>query len=107
MHLAELAAIAIRDGSWAVVPGCEPGAAVRARMRDAIDEIVARHPGGSIALVSHAGSINAYLAEILGLQRDFSFPIGNTSLSTVRYADHSPMVVRVNDTAHLEIHTRV
>jgi probable phosphoglycerate mutase len=106
-RLAELAAIAIRDGSWAAVPGCEPGAAVRARMRDAIDEIVARHPGGSIALVSHAGSINAYLAEILGLQRDFSFPVGNTSLSTLRYADHPPMVVRVNDTAHLEVHTRV
>jgi probable phosphoglycerate mutase len=89
------------------MPPLDRAAAVRARMRDAIDEIVARHPGGSIALVSHAGSINAYLAEILGLQRDFSFPVGNTSLSTVRYADHPPMVVRVNDTAHLEVHTRV
>ncbi len=106
-RLQELAAIAIRDGSWAAVPGCEPGVEVRARMREAIDEIVGRHPGGSIALVSHAGSINAYLAEILDMQRDFSFPVGNTSLSTVRFADHPPMVVRVNDTAHLEVHTRV
>jgi len=105
-RLEQLAAIAIRDGSWAAVPDCEPGAEVRARMRAAIDEIVARHPGGNIALVSHAGSINAYLAEILGLQRDFSFPVGNTSLSTVRYADHPPMVVRVNDSAHLEVLTR-
>jgi len=101
-RLEELAAIALRDGSWAAVPDCEPGSEVRARMRAAVADIVARHEGEHIALVSHAGSINAYLADVLGLTRDFVFPIGNTSLSTVRFSEHPPMVVRINDTAHLE-----
>lgn len=101
-RLEELAAIAIRDGSWAAVPECEPGADVRARMHEALTDIVAKHAGEHVAVVSHAGSINALLAEVLDLKRDFAFPVGNTSLSTIRFSDLPAMVVRINDTAHLE-----
>jgi probable phosphoglycerate mutase len=101
-RLASLAVIAIRDGSWAAVPGVEAGSEVRARMLAAVDDIVAAHPDQHVAVVSHAGSINAYLAAILGISRDFFFPIGNTSLSSVRFTDGRPLLMRLNDTAHLE-----
>ncbi|MBD5633104.1 MAG: histidine phosphatase family protein [Candidatus Eremiobacteraeota bacterium] len=101
-RLAAFAAMAVRDGSWASVPDCEPAAEVRARVRAAVDDIAQRHPYEHVALVSHAGTINAYLAAILGTERDFFFPTGNTSLSTVRIEDGRALVVRINDTAHLE-----
>jgi probable phosphoglycerate mutase len=101
-RLQMLAEIALRDGSWGAVPEVEPGAQVRARMGAAVDDILAAHPGGHVAIVSHAGSINAYFAALLGISRDFFFPIGNTSLNSVRVANGNVLLLRLNDTAHLE-----
>lgn len=101
-RLESLAALALREGSWDSVPQGEAIAAVRARVRDVVAEIVARHAGEHVAVVSHAGTINAYLAELVGAKRDFFFPIGNTSLSSVRFAGANAMLLRLNDTAHLE-----
>jgi broad specificity phosphatase PhoE len=101
-RLASFAAMAVREGSWAGVPGAEPGGEVRARVLDAVAEIAARHPYEHVALVSHAGTINAYFAAILGTEREFFFPTGNTSLNTVRIEDGRALVVRLNDTSHLE-----
>jgi probable phosphoglycerate mutase len=102
-RLAELAAIALRDGSWRSIPEAEPAACVRARMSAAVEAAVERHRGGHVALVSHAGAINAYLAGIVGTPRDFFFLTGNTSLSSVRFVDGTVSLVRLNDTAHLEV----
>ena len=101
-RLAGFAAMAVRDGSWANVPGSEPATAVGARVTEAVEDIARRHPYEHVALVSHAGTINAYFAAILGTERSFFFPTGNTSLSTVRIEGGRALVVRLNDTAHLE-----
>jgi broad specificity phosphatase PhoE len=101
-HLENLAVIAMRDGSWSALPGTELAAKIRERMREGIDAIAARHPGQAVAAVSHAGSINAFVADLLGIQRDFFFPAGNTSVTVVRYTDYGKILVRLNDTAHLE-----
>lgn len=101
-RLAMLAEVAQRDGSWAAVPDAERAADVRVRFASAIDEIVDAYPDAHVAVVSHAGSINAYLAEIVGTSRDFFFPAGNTSLSSVRIAGSRRLLLRLNDTAHLE-----
>ncbi len=105
-RLAGFAEMAVREGSWASVPGCEPAAEVRARVTEAVAEIAARHPYEHVALFSHAGTINAYFADVLGTRRDFFFPTGNTALSTVRIEDGRALVVRLNDTAHLDRFTR-
>jgi len=97
-----MATVALRDGGWAALPDVEPAAEVRARMQSAVTEIVERHAGSQIAIVSHAGSINAYLAQMLGIPRDFFYPIGNTSLNSVRFAEGRSLLLRLNDTAHLE-----
>ncbi len=101
-RLASLSALALTRGSWSTLPDVEPGNEVRARMRSAVDAIVAAHPGRHVALVSHAGSINAYFAALLGLESEFFFPIGNTSLCSVRVERERTLLLRLNDMAHLE-----
>jgi probable phosphoglycerate mutase len=100
MH--DLAEIAIAHGGWSHLPGTESSEAIRTRMRAAIDAIVAANAGARIAVVSHAGAINAYIASLLGLQSDFFFQTGNTSISTVRARDERRLLVSLNDIAHLE-----
>ncbi len=101
-RLDQLAAIAQRDGSWNAVPNAESAAKVRERMTAAVDAIIARHRGSHVALVSHAGTINAYVAGIVGSARDYFFFAGNTSVTSIAFADGGPMLIRLNDTAHLE-----
>ncbi len=101
-RLADLAAIALRDGSWNAIAGAEPGERVAERMTAAVADIVRAHPGEHVALVSHAGAINAYFARLLGVANAFFFPAGNTSLSSVRIHNGRGLVLRLNDTAHLE-----
>ncbi|HUA10025.1 MAG TPA: histidine phosphatase family protein [Candidatus Acidoferrales bacterium] len=100
MH--DLAEIALAHGGWSHLPGTESSQAIRSRMRGAIDEIIAAHPGKRIVAVSHAGAINAYIAGLLGLTSDFFFPAGNTSISIVRARGDRRLLVTVNDIAHLE-----
>jgi len=100
MH--DLAEIAIAHGGWSHLHGTEGSQSIRDRMCEAIDDIVAAHPGARVAVFSHAGSINAYIARMLGLRSDFFFPAGNTSISIVRARDHRRLLFTINDIAHLE-----
>lgn len=102
MH--DLAEIAIANGGWSHLPGTESSHDVRTRMRDALNAIVAANPGGRVAVISHAGAINAYIASLLDLRSDFFFPAGNTSISIVRARDDRRLLVTLNDIAHLEAH---
>ncbi len=101
VRLREIAAIAIGEGGWGSIPGAEPSAALRERITATVNGIVARHPGETIALVSHAGIINAYFAAILGLRRDYFFPTANTSISVVRIKGANTLIMALNDIAHL------
>ena len=100
-RLAWLAMVAMRDGSWAGIPGTEPSAQVRGRMLGALDAIAARHPGGRVAVVSHAGAINAALGAIAATSHDFLFPLANASVSVVRIAGGRRLLMTANETAHL------
>jgi 2,3-bisphosphoglycerate-dependent phosphoglycerate mutase len=102
MH--DLAEIAIANGGWSHLPGTESSHDIRARMHEALNAIVAAHPGERVAVISHAGAINAYLASLLDLRSDFFFPAGNTSISVVRARDDRRLLVTVNEIAHLEFH---
>jgi probable phosphoglycerate mutase len=100
-HLDRLAELAIAHGGWSQMPGSEASESIRNRMRAAIDAIVAEHAGRRIVVVSHAGAINAYLADVIGLASDFFFPAANTSISVVRAAGAKRLLVTLNDVAHL------
>ena len=100
-RLMALGAHAIKHGSWDLIPGTEGSADVRARATAAIDELAEKYPGRRVVVASHAGTINAYLAAILGITADFFFPAENTSISAVRAHADRRMLVSLNDVNHL------
>lgn len=100
-RLNEIARVALGTGMWTDIPGSEPSTALRARMRGAVERIAAAHPGKRVALVSHGGAINAYVAAILGIERDYFFPCANTSISVVRVKGQRHLLMTLNDVAHL------
>jgi probable phosphoglycerate mutase len=101
-HLDRLAELAIAHGGWSQIEGTESSASIRERMRAAVLEIAEGHPGQRIAVVSHAGAINAFFADVIGLHADFFFPAANTSISIVRVRGGKMLLVGLNDVAHLQ-----
>jgi 2,3-bisphosphoglycerate-dependent phosphoglycerate mutase len=89
------------SGRWDLVPGSEGDDALRTRVRTAIEDIVAGHPGQTVAIVAHGGVIQAYLAEILANPRSIFADIENTSVTVVRAAGDLRTVAVVNDCSHL------
>ncbi len=90
-------------GKWSAIAGSEASAPFRERVLKVIGQIGSRHPGQRVAIFSHGGVINAYAAELLGLERDFFFPIYNTSVSIIRWQDRQSSLVSLNEIAHLRI----
>ncbi len=101
-RLHEIAAVALVGGHWSQIPGSESSEALRARATAAIDAMAARRPGQRIALVSHGGTINAYIAAFLGIDRDYFFPAANTSISIVRLRGARRLLLALNDVNHLQ-----
>jgi broad specificity phosphatase PhoE len=73
------------------------------RMRAAIDDIVAAHPGEHVVVVTHGIALMAYVSDVLHLEpgqvRLLPF---YTSVSVVRALGDARMVGTIADTAHLE-----
>jgi probable phosphoglycerate mutase len=100
-RLREIAVVAVTTGKWSSIPGSEPSFALRARVTTTVDRLAGQYPGQRIAVVSHGGAINAYLAAILGIERDYFFPAANTSISVVRVQGDRHMLLTLNDIGHL------
>jgi probable phosphoglycerate mutase len=74
---------------------------------EAVDRIIAEHPGRTVAAVCHGGTINAYLSAVLGLDRLMFFVPDYTSVSRVRASRSGPRsLVSLNETAHLRFARR-
>lgn len=99
MH--RIATVALTVGRWSAISGSEPSAALRARAAAAIARIIAGHPGQRVAVISHGGVINAYLAATLGIDRDYFFACANTSISVLRAQGEGRLLCALNDVAHL------
>jgi broad specificity phosphatase PhoE len=76
---------------------------VQARATDTLLTLSARHPNDTIVAVSHADVIRAVLASLLGCGLDtvLRLSIDPASLTEIRLGPQSPLIVCVNDTAHL------
>lgn len=85
--------------------GADPIEDFQARVEAALDDLVARHAGDTIAVVCHGGVINLYLAIVLGLTGDdrtgFFYP-NYTSIHRVA-ASRSGVrsIITINETSHL------
>ena len=89
---------------WIPMPGSEGNENFFRRVHEVFAEIVARHDGDENAVVvSHGGTLGAYLAEIMGLPpgRRHRFHFANASLTIVDLSRRRPRLIQHNDTCHL------
>lgn len=92
---------AIVTGDYTAIGGPDPKEFI-GNIVAAMDRIITTHPSQTVAVVCHAGVINAYVATILGLDRVIFFGPGYTSVNRV-LANSSGLrnVGSLNELAHL------
>ena len=86
------------------VPGAETFSEVRRRMTGAVLDLAARHPGQTLACVSHGTAIRALVSGILGVRSReiYRVPHGdNTSVTLLRVENGGMSVEYFNDNSHL------
>ncbi len=103
-----------RRKDWAVIqqtpsrftfPGGESIRGAQARVVGELEDLATDHPDDTIVAVSHADIIKAAVAHFLGMPLDTfqRIVISPASITTVLLpAGRAPVVVTVNDTAHLQ-----
>lgn len=94
---------AMVEGRWTDIPGWSDPQVFRRGVVDSLEAVIDRHPGGRVAVFTHAGTINVYLGRVLGIERLLWFYPGYTSISRVVAARGGPRsVLTVNETGHLQ-----
>ncbi len=84
-------------------PGGEPQQQVRDRMVAAMDKIVEKHPNQCVAVVSHSGALNAYLAHLTGapVEGRAYFRFRNTAFIQVKLEGDRVYVFNIGKADHL------
>ena len=90
----------MRDG---LLPAHVEVTAFTARVAAAYESVVAAHPGRATAVVvAHAGTIDVWLAHLLGIARPLTFPLDYAGITRVLAGRDGRRVVRsVDETAHV------
>lgn len=81
----------------------ESGASIRKRITAAVDELVPKHKGQRIALVTHGPVISCYLAAILDSPYDSIASTQLTGVTTILAADDRRRILNVNSRAHFGV----
>ena len=83
--------------------GAESLLEVRRRVRGAFDEVVERHPGEAVLVVSHKTSLRVLICDLLGLPLTMYKRIGqhNATLNVVTIEPQRVRVALVNDACHV------
>ena len=97
-----IAVRAFQEQRWELIPGAEPAAAFRARVRAAVERIHAAHPDQRVAVFAHGGTIGEVLAQATGADPFAFIGSDNGSISHVVVLDRTWVLRRYNDTAHLD-----
>lgn len=84
-------------------PGGESLRELRERMYAAYRDVVAAQPEGSAVVVAHGNAIGMLLGALLDMPYSaaWRFRLENTGVTTVQDFDGSPVLMSLNDTAHL------
>ncbi len=94
------------SGPMANIPGSEAMELVVERSIAGCEGLLSRHPGETVAVVSHGGMILTTLVRLLGLPPVGYSQItvgGNTSICRVSIDNGRARLISLNDTAHLEL----
>ena len=87
---------------WSAYPGTETAAELRGRVVAAVESVIATHPGEVVVVACHGGVINAYLADMLGLEEDMFFRPAHASVHRVAFLGARRVVGALNEISHLE-----
>lgn len=90
-----------RTRRWDAWPASESGAEFRSRVIDGLEGVIAAHAGQRVVVVSHGGSINAFVGDILGTNDDMFFTPAHASITRVRAKHDRRVVVTLNELQHL------
>jgi alpha-ribazole phosphatase len=84
-------------------PGGESLGSMASRVEDLIREIRDTYADGTVALVSHGGTIRVIVCVLLGhpVGAYWQFEVDNTAIAEIEWRDLGPVVVRWNDAHHL------
>jgi broad specificity phosphatase PhoE len=91
----------VQEKTWDVYPFSESSHDFRKRVINAIEGIIATHPGERVAIACHGGVINAYIGHIIGSRYDMFFRPVHTSVNVVAAAEGVRALYRLNDFTHL------
>ncbi len=91
----------ITEKSWDVYPFSESSAEFRKRIINAIEGIIALHPGERVTVACHGGVINAYIGHVIGSKFDMFFRPAHTSINVVAAAEGIRALYALNDITHL------
>jgi broad specificity phosphatase PhoE len=85
-------------------PGGETYQAFRHRVVSALHDIIASHPGGRVAIVTHAGVISQIAGLLTGQSaaRWDTFRAGNASVTELHWSGRGCEIVRFDDRSHLK-----
>ena len=89
--------------SRARFPNGESIAEMQARMVAALDEVIARHPGGHVVVVSHADPIKAAIAHYTGMHLDLfqRVQVSPASVTIFEVGRFGATLVKANETGSL------
>jgi len=93
-----------RAPSRARFPNGESLAEMQTRMVSALEEVVARHPGEVVVVVSHADPIKAAIAHFTGMHLDLfqRIVVSPASVTVFELSPHGAAMVKCNDTGSLD-----
>jgi len=86
---------------WEELPFGEDGDELRRRVSDRIEAVLAGHPAETVVVVCHGGVINAYLAQLLGIDADMWFRPAHGSVNRLRFNGARRVLHRINEIDHL------
>lgn len=89
-------------GHWDVIPDSESSTEFRKRVIETLDEVARNHIGQRVLAFAHGGVLNAYVAEVLGLEKEFFYPAANTSITVVRVSGKHRVLYVLNDLGHIK-----
>jgi probable phosphoglycerate mutase len=86
---------------WDVIPGAESNEAFGARLRGAVERIVAAHPDRKVVVFSHGAAIGELMAQAASSSPFAFIAADNTSISRLVVTSERWFVRGFNETAHL------
>jgi broad specificity phosphatase PhoE len=104
IHQNQLESSVDLDDAWGSCEGGESREEFITRIKSFIDEIVERHLGERVLLVTHGGFITHALLTLAKEQKDayHKYPVANTSVTIIEFdVDKNHTVHLHNDTSHL------